>query len=71
MGSAAVVLALVVLVIGGLMGWHANRAHGAHGDLRATRGRMSGFQQTRLRSGAFSIVLLIIALFIIKDLISR
>jgi hypothetical protein len=71
MGSAAAVLALVVLVIGGLMGWHAKRAHGAHGDLRAARGRMPGFRQTRIRSGAISIALLIIALFVIKDLISR
>ena len=43
MGAVTVVLALVVLVLGGLMGWHAKRAHGAHGDLRTTRGRVPGF----------------------------
>jgi hypothetical protein len=53
------------------MGWHAKRAHGAHGDLRTTRGRVPGFQQTRFRSGALSIALLIVALFVIKDLIGR
>jgi hypothetical protein len=71
MGAVTAVLALVVLVLGGLMGWHAKRAHGAHGDLRTTRGRVPGFQRTRFRSGVLSIVLLIVALFVIKDLIGR
>ena len=71
MGPAAATLALVVLVLGGLVGWHAKRAHGAHGDLKTTRGRVPGFQQTRLRSGALSIVLLLVALFVIKDLIGH
>jgi hypothetical protein len=71
MGAVTAVLALVVLVLGGLVGWHAKRAHGAHGDLKTTRGRVPGFKQTRLRSGAFSIALLLVALFVIKDLIGH
>jgi hypothetical protein len=71
MGTVTAVLALVVLALGGLTGWHAKRAHGAHGDLRTTRGRVPGFRQTRLRSGLLSIALLVIALFVIKDLIGR
>ena len=71
MGADTAVLALVVLVLGGLVGWHAKRAHGAHGDLKTTRGRVPGFKQTRLRSGAFSIALLLVALFVIKDLIGH
>jgi hypothetical protein len=71
MGAVTAILALVILVLGGLTGWHAKRAHGAHGDLKTTRGRVPGFQQTRFRSGALSIGLLLIALFLIKDLIAR
>jgi hypothetical protein len=71
MGAVTAALALVVLVLGGLMGWHAKRAHGAHGDLKTTRGRVPGFKQTRVRSGALSIGLLLVALFVIKDLIGR
>ena len=71
MGAVTAALALVVLVLGGLMGWHAKRAHGAHGDLKTTRGRVPGFKQTRVRSGALSNGLLLVALFVIKDLIGR
>lgn len=71
MGSTIAAIALVVLVLGGLAGWHANRAHSAHGDLRSTRGRLSGFQQTRFRSGVISIALIVVALFVIHDLIGH
>ena len=69
MGSDVAVIALVVLVLGCLMGWHANRARSAHGDLRSTRGRISGYQQTRFRSGLISIGILVLALVVIHDLI--
>jgi membrane protein required for beta-lactamase induction len=71
MGATADTLALVVLVLGALMGWHANRARAAHGDLRTTRGRIPGFKRTRRRSGLLAIVMLVIALIVIKDLISH
>jgi hypothetical protein len=71
MGSTIAVIALIVLFLGGLAGWHANRAHSAHGDLRATRGRLPGFQQTRFRSSLISIGLIVVALFVIHDLIGH
>jgi ABC-type Fe3+ transport system permease subunit len=71
MGPAATALALIVLIVGALMGWHANRAHAAHGDLRTTRGRLPGYRRTRLRSGLFAIAMLIVALFVIRDLFNR
>jgi len=64
-------LAIVVLVVGALMGWHANRAHSAHGDLRTTRGRLPGFRRTRFRSGVFSLALFAIAVFVIRDLVGH
>lgn len=71
MAAAATVLALIVLVVGALMGWHANRAHAAHGDLRTTRGRLPGYRRTRLRSGLFAVAMLVVAMFVIRDLIHR
>lgn len=71
MRSTIAVIALVVLLLGDLAGWHANRAHSAHGDLRTIRGRLPGFQQTRFRSGLISIALTAAALFVIHDLIGH
>jgi hypothetical protein len=53
------------------MGWHANRARSAHGDLRTTRGRIPGFQQTRLRSTLIAIAMFALALIVIHDLIGH
>ena len=66
MSAAATGLALVVLVVGAIMGWHASRAHAAHGDLRTTRKRLPGYRKTRLRSA-----MVVVALFIFRDLIGH
>jgi hypothetical protein len=71
MSAAATALALAVLVVGALMGWHANRAHAAHGDLRTTRRRLPGYRKTRLRSGLLTVAMFAVALIIIRDLISH
>ncbi len=71
MAPAATVFALIVLGVGALMGWHASRAHAAHGDLRTTRKRLPGYRKTRLRSGFFALALLVVALVIIRDLINH
>ncbi|MEP7025339.1 MAG: hypothetical protein ABJB47_16390 [Actinomycetota bacterium] len=67
MGAAGPVLAGVILVVGLFAGWHANRAHSAHGDVKSGRGRLHGFRRTRLRSGLLTIVLLIVAFMMLKD----
>ena len=70
MGSAAVFLvALVVLVVGCVLGWHANRAYFANGDVKTTHGRISGYRRTRLRSGLIVVGLLVVALLIVSTLI--
>ena len=46
MGAGGTALALVVLVVGAVMGWHASRAHAAHGDLRTTRKRLPGYRKS-------------------------
>ena len=60
--GVAVVIALIVLVVGCILGWHANRASAAHGDIKTTHSRISGYRKTRMRSG-------LIALGLIKNVI--
>ena len=70
MGAAVVFfIALVVLVVGCLLGWHANRAYFANGDVKATHGRISGYRRTRLRSGLIALGILLVALLIASALI--
>jgi len=70
MGAAVVFfIALVVLVVGCLLGWHANRAYFANGDVKTTHGRISGYRRTRLRSGLIALGILLVALLIASALI--
>jgi hypothetical protein len=70
MGAAVVfVIALIVLVVGCLLGWHANRAYFANGDVKTTHGRISGYRRTRLRSGLIAVGILLVVLIIAGALI--
>ena len=71
MKAAVTAFVLIALVMGTVMGWHANRAHAARGDLRTTRKRLPGYRKTRLRSGIFAIAMFFVAVIMIRDLISR
>jgi hypothetical protein len=63
------VIALIVLVVGCLLGWHANRAYFANGDVKTTHGRISGYRRTRLRSGLIAVGILLVVLLIAGALI--
>src|SRR5258708_39148033 len=65
MGSAAVGIAAIVLVVGCFLGWHAHRASAAHGDLKTTHNRISGYRKTRLRTGLIILGLLALRLLIV------
>jgi len=70
MGAAAVFLAaLIVIVVGCVLGWHANRAFFANGDVKTTHGRISGYRRTRLRSGLIAVGILVVVLLIATTLI--
>jgi hypothetical protein len=71
MGGAVFGIAVIVLAVGCFLGWHANRAHAAHGDIKSVKGRIPGYRKTRLRSGAITIGLVIAALAIIHDLFNH
>jgi hypothetical protein len=61
-------IAVIVLAVGCVLGWHANRARAAHGDIKSVKGRIPGYRKTRLRSGLIAIVLVIASVAIIHDL---
>ena len=71
MSAAAIVIALIVLVVGCILGWHANRAHAAHGDIKTTHGRISNYRKTRLRSGLWAIGLIVVAVFLLAVAVHR
>jgi phosphotransferase system glucose/maltose/N-acetylglucosamine-specific IIC component len=66
---AAFGIAVLVLIIGSLLGWHANRTYGAHGDVKTTRGRIAGYRKVRLRSGLWALAFAIIALLVLAALV--
>ncbi len=69
MGSAAIGIAVIVLVAGCFLGWHANRAHAAHGDIKTTHNRISGYRKTRTRSGLIMLALVVVVLLIVSALV--
>ena len=68
MGSAAALVALVVLIVGGYVGWHLRHAYGANSDLKVHKARIPAFRKTRNRSGLTSILLVLAVLFLLRIL---
>ncbi len=46
MGSAAVLVALIVLIVGGYVGWQLRHAYGANSDLKVHKNRIPNFRKT-------------------------
>jgi hypothetical protein len=57
---------IVILFLGGVIGWFARRAYGMHGDMKVNKARVPTFRGNRNRAGLVVIGLLIVALVIIK-----
>ncbi len=68
MGSAAVLVALFVLVVGGYVGWQLRHAYGANSDLKVHKNRIPNFRKTRNRSWLNSILLVLAVLFLLRML---
>jgi len=54
-------VAAIVLVIGLVFGWFANRTYASNSDVKTTRGRIKGYRKTRTRSGLIAIAFIIVA----------
>ena len=68
MGSAAVLVALIVLVVGGYVGWQLRHAYGANSDLKVHKARIPNFRKTRNRSWLTSLLLVLAVLLMLRIL---
>jgi hypothetical protein len=68
-GSAVLVVVLIVVIVGGFLGWHANRLFASNSDIKINRNRISGYRKTRWRSGLISGLLLIAAIALISTIV--
>ena len=68
MGSAAVLVALIVLLVGGYVGWQLRHAYGANSDLKVHKNRIPNFRKTRNRSWLTSLLLVLAVLFMLRIL---
>ena len=59
-------VALVVMVVGGYIGWHIRHAFGANSDLKVHKNRIPNFRKTRNRSGLTSLILVLAVLFLLR-----
>lgn len=69
MGSTVVAYTIIILVVGGYVGWHARQARGAHGDIKTYKGRIPALRKVRLKSAAISGGIVILVLLAVRALI--
>jgi len=69
MGSSVVLVALVVLLVGGFAGWHLRHATGAAADLKVHKNRIPNFRKTRNRSGVTVVILVGLTLLMLRALV--
>jgi uncharacterized iron-regulated membrane protein len=65
-GSTAVLVAIIVLAVGGYVGWQLRHAYGANSDLKVHKNRIPNFRKTRNRSGLTSVLLVLGVLFLLR-----
>jgi hypothetical protein len=71
MKPGVLVILVAFLAVGCMLGWHAQRARSAHGDVKTTKGRLPGFRKTRMRSGLYMFALIAVAVLILSALIQH
>jgi len=68
-GSATALVALIVLLVGGFVGWHLRHASGAAADLKVHKNRIPNFRKTRNRSWLTVVVLVGLTLLMLRTLV--
>jgi len=66
--SSAILITLVVMVIGGFVGWHLRHAYGANSDLKVHKARIPNIRKTRNRSWLTSFLLVLAVLLMLRIL---
>ena len=69
MSSASYGLVLIFLTAGCTLGWYANRAYAAHGDVKSTKKKIPGFRKSRHRNGIITVILAFVISVVVFDLI--
>lgn len=64
-----VLIALIVLIIGGYAGWHVRHGYGANADLKVHKTRIPAFRRARNRSFLISILLVVVTLLLLRALV--
>ena len=68
MAPGVLIIVIGFLAVGCMLGWHAQRARSAHGDVKVTKNRLPGFRKTRMRSGLYVLMLLVISVLVMSAL---
>jgi hypothetical protein len=67
MGTAALAgYGIIILFAGSVIGWHARRAYGAHGDMKVSKARVPTFRKVRNKGILQAVVLAILLLVVIR-----
>jgi hypothetical protein len=71
MTPGVLIIVIAFLAVGCMLGWHAQRAKSAHGDIKVGKNRVSGGRQLRMKAGLYVVVLVVISLLIISALLRQ
>ncbi|HXP19194.1 MAG TPA: hypothetical protein VN840_06065 [Streptosporangiaceae bacterium] len=69
MSSASYGLVLIFLAAGCALGWYANRAYAAHGDVKSTKRKIPGFRKSRHRNSIITFILAFVICVVVYDII--
>jgi hypothetical protein len=69
MNPGVLIIVILFLAVGCVLGWHAQRAHSAHGDVRVTKRRLPGFRKTRMRSGLWVLTIAVLIVLVMSALV--
>lgn len=69
MSGSTVLLLIVIMIIGGYVGWHVRHAQGANADLKVHKARIPAFRRVRMRSQLISLSLVVLTFLVLRDLI--